>query len=180
MEPHTEERARNAGELCEKGLWREALAFARKWRDENATDYQAHYYLGRSLTGLRKFSQAEQAYRRALAINPTDFEVWNGLAELLYRNLRRPADGVQCLEQALKINPQHKLGWLKLATLNGRMGYHDKALRCAEQAVALDRKLVEAHLSRAAAARALGKMDIVQEVCRELGTLEPENFRRVS
>jgi len=179
MEANTEEKARIAGEMCEKGLWRDVLAFAQKWRDENTADYRAHYYLGRSLTGLRKFSQAEQAFRRALAINPTDFEVWNGLAELLYRNLRRPAHGIQCLEQALKINPQHKLGWLNLATLNGRMGYHDQALRCADQALALDRKLVEAHLSRAAAARALGKMDIVQEVCHELGALGPENFRRV-
>ncbi len=51
--------------------------------------------------------------------------------------------------------------------------------QCADRALALDRKLVEAHLSRAAAARALGKMDIVQEVCHELGTLEPEAFRRV-
>ena len=180
MEPRTEKKERIAGELCEKGSWREALAFARKWCDENTTNYRAHYYLGRSLTGLRKFSQALQAYRRALAINPTDFEVWNGLAELLYRNLRRPADSVQCLEQALKINPQHKLGWLNLATLNGRMGCHDQALHCADQALALDRRLVEAHLSRAAAARALGKMDIVQDVCHELGTLEPEHFRRAS
>jgi tetratricopeptide (TPR) repeat protein len=180
MEPSTEERARIAGELCEKGLWREVLVFAQKWRDENAADYQAHYYLGLGLTGLGRFSQAETAYRHALAINPTHFEVWTGLAELLYRNLRRQADGIQCLEQALKISPQHKLGWLNLATLNGRMGCHDKALQCADQAIALDRKLVEAHLSKAAAARALGKMDIVQEVCRELATLELENFRRVS
>jgi tetratricopeptide (TPR) repeat protein len=180
MEPNTEQRARTAGELCEKGLWREVLAFAQKWRDENAADYQAYFYLGLGLAGLGKFSQAERAYRHALAINPTDFKVWNSLAELLYRNLRRPTDGVQCLGQALKINPRHKLGWLHLARLNGRMGRHDKALQCAEQAVALDRKLVEAHLSRAAAARALGKMDIVQEVCHELATLAPENFRRVS
>jgi len=80
----------------------------------------------------------------------------------------------------MKINPHHKLGWLNLARLNGRMGCHDKALECADRAIALDRKLVEAHLSRAAAARALGKMDVVQEVCHELGTLEPENFRRAS
>jgi len=180
MEPHTEERVRIAGEMYEKGLWREVLAFAQKWRDENAADYRAHYYLGLGLAGLGRFSQAEAAYRRALAINPTDFKVWNGLAELLCKKLRRPADGIQCLEQALKINPQHKFGWLNLATLNGRMGCHDKALRCADQALALDRKLVEAHLSKAAAARALGKMDIIQEVCRELGKLEPENFRSVS
>lgn len=173
-----EERPKMAADLCEKGLWREAVAFAQKWRDKHATDYLAWYYLGRSLAGLRKFSQAEQAYRRALAMNPTDFEVWNSLAELLCRNLRRPADGVQCLEQGLEINPQHKLGWLNLARLNGRMGRHDQAMRCADQALALDRKFVEAHLSRAAAARALGKKDVVQEVCHQLAALEPEHFRR--
>ena len=180
MEPNTEDRAAIAGRMCEKGLWREVLAFAQKWRAENPADHRAHYYLGLGLAGLGKFSQAEKAYRHALAMNPTDFEVWNGLAELLYRKLRRQADGVQCLEQALKINPQHKLGWLNLATLNGRMGCHDKALQCADQAIALDPKLVEAHLSKAAAARALGKMDLIQEVCRELATLGPENFRRAS
>jgi len=180
METSTKERARMAGEMCEKGSWREVLAFARKWRAENTADHRAHYYVGLGLAGLGRFSQAEAAYRYALAMDPTDFMVWNGLAELLYKNLRRPTDGIQCLEQALKINPQHKLGWLNLATLNGRMGCHDKALQCADQAIALDRKLVEAHLSKAAAARALGKMDIVQEVCRELATLEPENFRRAS
>ena len=180
MEPDTEDRAKIAGEFCEKGLWRELLAFAQKWREESAADYRAYYYLGLGLTGLHKFSQAEVAYRHALTINPGDFEVWNGLADLLYRKLRRRADGIQCLEQALKMNPRHKLGWLNLAVLNGRMGCHEKALDCADRAIALDREFVEAHLSRAAAARALGKMDIVQEVCRDLGTLEPEAFRRAS
>lgn len=178
MQPGTEDKARLAGELCEKGLWREMLALAQKWREENAADYRAYYYLGLGLTGLRRFSQAEAAYHRALTIHPGDFEVWHRLAELLYRNLRRPADGIQCLEQALQMNPQHKLGWLNLATLNGRMGRHDKALECADRAVALDPKFVEAQLSRAAAGRALGKMDIVQQVCHELATLELEAFRR--
>ena len=38
MEPGTEERASIAGELCEKGLWREVLAFAQKWREANPAD----------------------------------------------------------------------------------------------------------------------------------------------
>jgi tetratricopeptide (TPR) repeat protein len=180
MQSGTEDRAKLAGELCEKGLWREMLALAHKWRAENAADHRAYYYLGLGLTGLRKFSQAEAAYRHALTINPGDFEVWNRLAELLYRNLRRQGDSIQCLEQALKMNPEHKLGWLNLATLNGRLGRHDQALECADRAIALDRKFVEAQLSRAAAARALGKMDIVQQVCHELATFEPEAFRRAS
>jgi len=180
MEPSAEDKTSMADELGEKGSWREVLALAQKWREANPTDPRAYYYLGMGLSGLRRFLQAEAAYRQALRLDPSDFKVWNSLAELLCRNLRRPADGIQCLEQALQINPQHKLGWLNLATLNGRMGCHDKALQYADQALALDRKLVEAHLSKAAAARALGKMDVVQEVCRELAALEPENFRRTS
>ena len=61
-----------------------------------------------------------------------------------------------------------------------RLGAVATGVDFSDQAIALDRKLVEAHLSKAAAARALGKMDIVQEVCRELATLEPEDFRRAS
>jgi tetratricopeptide (TPR) repeat protein len=180
MEPNTGDKAGIAGELCEKGSWREALVFAQKWREENAADYRVHYYIGLSLAGLGRFSQAEAAYRHALAMNPKDFQVWNGLAELLYKNLRRQADGVQCLEQALKINPYHPLGWLSLARLAGRMGYHDKALQCATRAVALDPQLVEAYLSKAAAARALGKPEVVKEVCQGLAAMGPEAFRRVT
>jgi tetratricopeptide (TPR) repeat protein len=172
------DRSRVVAGMCEKGMWREVLAFAREWREANPTDPRAYYYLGAGLSGLRRFSQAAAAYRQALRLDPTDFEVWNSLAELLFKKMRLPEQGLQCLEQALQVNPHHKLGWLSLARLAGRMGCHDKALQCADQAIALDRKLVEAHLSRAAAARALGKMDIVQEVCRELATIAPENFRR--
>jgi tetratricopeptide (TPR) repeat protein len=64
--------------------------------------------------------------------------------------------------------------------MTGRMGCHQKALECADQALALDPKLVEAHLSKAAAARALGKMDIVRDVCQALATLEPENFHHAA
>jgi tetratricopeptide (TPR) repeat protein len=174
------ERSRVVAGMCEKGMWREVLAYAREWHEASPADPRACYYLGVGLSGLRRFSQAEAVYRQALRLDPTDFEVWNSLAELLFKKMRQPEAGLQCLEQALTINPRHKLGWLNLARLNGRMGWHDKALQCSNHALALDPKLVEAHLSRAAAARALGKMEIVQEVCRELAALEPEAFRRVS
>jgi tetratricopeptide (TPR) repeat protein len=60
----------------------------------------------------------------------------------------------------------------------GRLGQHDKAMACADRAIALDPKLVEAYLHKGAAARALKKMDVVKEVCNKLATIEPDNFRR--
>jgi tetratricopeptide (TPR) repeat protein len=58
------------------------------------------------------------------------------------------------------------------------MGIHHKALEYADQAIALDPKLVAAYLHKATAARALGKTDIVKEICHKLATLEAENFHR--
>jgi hypothetical protein len=51
-------------------------------------------------------------------------------------------------------------------------------LEYAERALALDPKLVEAHLHKGRAARALGKGEIVREACTALAAIEPEKFKR--
>jgi tetratricopeptide (TPR) repeat protein len=178
MESNMDEKAGQARELCEKELWPKVLAFAQKWREADPADHRALYYIGLGLSGMGQFSQAEAAYRHALTINPTDIRVWNNLAGLLYEKLQRPAEAVRCLERAVKIYPDHKISWSTLATMVGRMGRHRQALACAERAIALDPKLVEAYLHKATAARALGQMEVVREVCDALASIEPENFRR--
>lgn len=178
MEPNTEDKVKAAREMCEQGLWPEVLAFAQKWREEIPSDYRALYYIGLGLSGMGQFAMAETAYRQALTIDTTDIKVWNNLAGLLYENMQRPAEGVRCLERALKLNPNHQLGWSNLATMVGRMGRHHQALEYADRALALDPKLVEAYLHKATAAKALKKMEVVREVCNALASLEPENFRR--
>jgi len=178
MEPNAKAKIKIARGMCEKGLWPEVLAFAQKWREADPFDYQALYYIGLGLSGMGQFAMAETAYRGALALETTDARVWNNLAGLLYEKLRRPAEGIRCLEQALKINPNHKHGWSNLATMAGRLGRHHKALEYADRAIALDSKLVEAYLHKATAAKALKKMDVVKEVCHKLATIEPENFCR--
>ena len=60
----------------------------------------------------------------------------------------------------------------------GRLGRHDRALEYADRALALDPELVEAHLHKGKAARALGKKEIVREVCAALAAIEPEKFCR--
>ena len=178
MFSNSDKKADQARELCEQGKWSKVLDFAQKWRESDPSDHRALYYIGLSLSGQGQFAQAEAAYRHALTINPTDARVWNCLADLLYEKLQRPAEGVRCLEQALKINPDHQQSWSNLATMVGRMGRHQQALIYADRAIALDPKLVEAHLHKATAAKALGKMDVVREVCQALAALDPEHFRR--
>jgi Tfp pilus assembly protein PilF len=178
MQVNGKHEIKTARGMCEKGLWPEVLAFAQNWRERDPSDYQALYYIGLGLSGLGQFALAETAYRGALALENTDARVWNNLGGLLYEKLHRPKEGIRCLEQGLKMDPLDKLAWANLATMAGRLGQHHKAMEYADRALALDPEMVEAYLHKAAAARALKKMDVVKEVCQRLATIKPEKFRR--
>lgn len=174
---NSEEKTRVARALCETGSWPELLGFAQKWRAENPADHKALYYAGLGHAGQGQFVQAETAYRQALTLNSTDPKVWNNLGKILFENLKRPLDGIACIERMLKLDPASKLGWANLAVMVGELGRHDQALLCADRAIALDPEFVEAYLHKAAAARALGKAEIVKEVCDKLAAIEAEKFR---
>jgi tetratricopeptide (TPR) repeat protein len=178
MAANSEANVQHARALCEKSLWPDVLAFAKKWREENPSDHNALFYLGLGYSGRGQFVQAETAYRQALALDATDPKVWNNLAKILFENLRRPKDGILCIEQMLKRDPANKLGWSNLAVMVGELGLHEKAMLYADRAIALDPKFVEAYLHKATAARALGKTEIVREICDALAAIEPEKFQR--
>jgi tetratricopeptide (TPR) repeat protein len=178
MAANSEENVRRARALCEKGLWSDVLDFAQKWREENPADYKALFYMGLAFSGRGQFVQAETAYRQTLALDATDPKVWNNLAKILFENLKRPKDAILCIEQMLKLDSGNKLAWSNLAVMVGELGLHEKALVYADRAIALDPKYVEAYLHKATAARALGKTEIVKEVCDSLATIEAEKFRR--
>jgi tetratricopeptide (TPR) repeat protein len=178
MSARTGANAAHSRNLCELGAWAELLDFARQWQAEFADDHRAPYYCGLAHAGLGQFPQAEAAYRRALALDATDPKVWNNLAAVLFENLGQPAEGIRCMQQALQLDPDHKTGWANLATMVGQLGQFDRAIEYAERALALDPNLVEAHLHKAAAARALGRAELVREACLALASIPPENFRR--
>ena len=179
MAPGSEEKIKATSKLCDKGLWPDVLVYAQRWHAENPADSKALFFQGVALAATGRFVEAETIYRRALALDGTDFKAWNNLAGVLFDSLDKPMDAIRCMEQALKLEPQNKLGWSNLASMVGRLGRHEKALEFADRALALDPKMVEAHLHRAAAAKALGKMEIVRETSEKLAAIEADKFRRV-
>ena len=178
MASGSEDKIKTARELCDKGLWPDVLAFARKWHAENPAEAKALFFQGVALAATGRFVEAETTYRRALKLDTADFKTWNNLAGVLFDSLDKPMDAIRCMERAMKLKPQNKLGWSNLASMVGRLGRHEKALEFAGRALALDPEMVEAHLHKAAAARALGKMEIVRETSEKLAAIEAEKFRR--
>lgn len=178
MASGSENKITHARSLCEKNSWPEVLTFAKKWQAENPADAKALFYRGVALAAMGRFVEAETTYRRALELDAADFKIWNNLAGILFDSLDKPAEGLRCMERALKLEPQNKLGWANLASMAGRLGRHEQALEFAGRALALDPQCVEAHLHKAAAAKALGKMELVKEASERLATIAAEKFRR--
>ena len=175
----TEDKIRTARELCDKDLWPDVLALAQQWQAENPAEAKALFFQGVALAATGRFAEAETTYRRALALDGNDFKTWNNLAGVLFDSLDKPMDAIRCMERAMKLEPQNKLGWSNLASMVGRLGRHEKALEFAGRALALDPHMVEAHLHKAAAAKALGKTEMVREASRALAAIEAEKFQRV-
>ncbi len=167
-----------ARELCDHGSWKELLAFAKSWRAEEPSAAKAAFFQGLALASIGRFVEAETSYRHALALDANDFKTWNNLSGVLFDSLNKPMDGLRCMEQALKLDPRNKLGWSNLASMLGRLGRHEKALEFAGHALELDPHFVEALLHKAAAAKALGKPEIVREVSLTLSSIEADKFRR--
>ena len=174
----SEEKIKTARELCEKAAWQDLLKFTQEWHAENPHDARALFYRGAALAASGRFLEAETIYRLALEKDPSDFKAWNNLAGILFESLERPMDAVRCMEQAMRLEPQNQLGWSNLASMVGRLGRHGKALEFADRALALDPQMVEALLHKAAAAKALGKTEIVKVVSETLATIDAEKFRR--
>jgi tetratricopeptide (TPR) repeat protein len=176
MSVHQEETLSAARHLCEG--WAQVLDLARAWQKESPDDPRAFYYLALGHSGLGQFVQAETAYRRALELDPSDINLWHKLGRLLYEHRNRPLDGIRCVEQALKLDPAQKVAWSNLAEMVGRLGHHVHAMMFADRALELDSQFVEAYLHKGAAARALGKKEILRDVCSALGAIPPEKFCR--
>ena len=61
-----------------------------------------------------RFSEAEPAFRRALALDPKLDRAWYGLGLTLIR-LQRPEDAVAALKQNTELQPMSPYGWYQLA-----------------------------------------------------------------
>ena len=127
MAPGSEDKNQQARGLCEEAAWTELLKLARDWHAENPRDAKALFYRGVALAATGRFVEAETIYRLALGIDPADFKTWNNLAGVLFDSLDKPMDAVRCMEQAMKLEPQNKLGWSNLASMVGRLAAREGA-----------------------------------------------------
>jgi tetratricopeptide (TPR) repeat protein len=112
--------------------------------------FDGHYATARYLEGQRRWAQAEVAYRRALALQPTHVEAHNRLA-LTLAEQGRLLPAIEALRQALALDPQaahllNNLGYLQL-----QAGERDDAVSTLRRAVELNPRSTTAEANLRAA-----------------------------
>jgi tetratricopeptide (TPR) repeat protein len=104
-----------------------------------------HLQIGETLLALRRFEEAERAFRRALAIDPANAHAQVGLARSFLPRRRNRLAAEAALE-AVGLLYQHPLAHYCLGVALHRMGRVERALQALQVAVAQNPNFREAHL----------------------------------
>ncbi len=97
-------------------------------------------WMGNILYGrLGRFDDAEQAYRRAIVLNPNNTWTWHNLGNLLHHRLNRLDEAVQAYRQAIEIDPTAACSWYSLgALLHQHLRRFDEAEQAYLHAIKID------------------------------------------
>ena len=87
-----------------------------------------YYNLARTYRKLGKLDLAENAARRAIELNPKNFQAHGELSNILYRNGRR-GDAIRHMAEAIRINPLFLKGYVVLGEAFKLAGKGDTAIR---------------------------------------------------
>ena len=132
---------------CDRRLGRipEAIVSLRRAVEARPHDWRAHHYLGLCLLAADKnagviSSEAIQALREAVHINPDDAEAWGQLAVSLGK-LGRQEEARQAIDRAITVAPENSDAWaIRSIVFWQAEGPSDAVRSCLRKSLALDNK----------------------------------------
>jgi tetratricopeptide (TPR) repeat protein len=145
------------------------------------------YNAGHTLTESRNYTEAIAAYRNAVALEPSYFEAWDGLADALNRD-RQFNDALAASNRSLGINPDYVKGWINRGQILYNIGYryedtaHDTAaadtlyaaqLAAFEKAIALDPNSAEAWFNKGYALAGMQRYDEAIAAFDQVRVIDP-------
>lgn len=148
---------------------------AAKTSPQNAT---AHYYRGLSLEALRKPTEAEAAYRRAVSIDSKFVEAQNNLGGLLLAQGKTDA-AAAAFRAAIAAKPRNARAHFNLGVCLERQNKHSEALESYQTALKLDPSDGQSALNLGVAQRRAGRNEqalATLKLATGLSPKEPQAF----
>jgi tetratricopeptide (TPR) repeat protein len=111
--------------------------------------------LGLSYKEQVEYKEAEDAFKKAIQINPEDAEAYNNLGRLYFKS-GRYEEAIDYFEQALSRQPHGTGIYRNLGAANAQLGRYSEAVDVLQKAVRIDPADADAHLD-------LGKVYLMME-----------------
>ncbi|WP_373331470.1 tetratricopeptide repeat protein [Salmonirosea aquatica] len=119
--------------------WPEAIIICEELIRLNPQSPAGWNLLGTINQKLRKYEEAEVAYRRATELNPTDVNPWNNLGTLYQDHLGNYAEAEAAYRRAIKLDETDAAPWFGLGTLyQDHLGNYAEAEAAYRRAIELD------------------------------------------
>ncbi|MBI3909449.1 MAG: tetratricopeptide repeat protein [Armatimonadetes bacterium] len=96
-----------------------------------------HWSAGNGYLELGRLEEAEARYRKALALDPRNAEIWTNLGAVCYATDRIP-EAAACFGEAIRRAPGEARGYFNLALCERDMGHPHRARQHLEAALRLD------------------------------------------
>ena len=137
---------------------------------EQASIPQSLWILGDFAQQGRRYEESEQAYRKAIELDPKTAYPWYGLGNLLKNHLGRYEESEQAYRKAIEFDPKTAYRWYGLGNLlMDYLGRYDEARVAYERALELDPAEDSPRLNLAFLLRdLLGEPDSARQVLSEL------------
>jgi HemY protein len=153
----------------------EALELLERHRRLVPGDVQVLADIGRCLSGLRRFAEAESTLRRALdGLDDANTRYDLGLA---LDRMDRFAEAIVEYQRALERNPNHRDALNNLGVVYGRLGKLNEAARQFEHLVAIEPGNADAHANLGVISIARGARDVAAREFHEALEIDPNHAR---
>jgi tetratricopeptide (TPR) repeat protein len=147
-------------------------AFREAARLENPGTADLQYNYAVSLTALRRFEEAADAYENAVHLNPSSGEAWGNLGAA-FAELGRWRDAAPCQDRAMRLAPSLTHG-LNLASTLYELNRLDEAERVLRDSLVLDSRSTYAKELLALVLTGQDRYDEAIKLAREICAVNPD------
>ncbi|KIE57726.1 hypothetical protein A946_11655 [Methylacidiphilum kamchatkense Kam1] len=159
--------------LIEEKKYKDVFPLLRKAQSLDSKNGQIYRLFGQCYTLQRNRRKALLAYKKAVAVDPTDPENWMALG-LEEEHLSKHKEALEAFKEALLLKPTAQ-GWLHLGVAYMNLGRFNEALYPLQKAASLDHGLIEAWHNLGLCYEKLGKKEAAHTAFSKAYLLNPTN-----